>query len=360
VAIGRIGPDFQPPPQHSAEFSRSVHVGFTAGSTRSPKMNALARLLSHAAAAAICTLAGAAQAQPATSTGACCIIASSGATTCSVVTREACEHARGRYRGNGVACNPDGSCPPLPPPPPPPTGACCVTDSAGVITCSVITERACRTAHGRYQGNAIACGAANACPPRGACCFAVGRCEVALQQRCAAAGGTYQTDGSTCRPTNPCPQPIRGACCLTERTYAYCLLATNARCTSASGAYQGDNIACTATLCPQPVVGACCIAATATIGARCTVGTAAACTAAAGTYGGDASTCRSANCPTSCPCDWDHSGLLNEHDAFAFLNDYLAGSADFNGDGVTNTQDLTDFRSCFYHPPAGCIRGRGR
>ncbi len=310
-----------------------------------------------ASAGALCCLVGSAGAMGQTTapTGACCVIDSTGTTTCSVITHDACEHARGQYRGNGTACTSAGACPALPPPA---TGACCTT-AKGATTCAVLTRRACETARGRYQGDAIACGASNTCPPKGACCFANGKCEVTLQARCTAASGTYQTDGSTCRPTNPCPQPVRGACCITENNRAFCVVATTARCTSEQGTYQGDNVACTATLCPQPVIGACCIAATTAAGAHCTVGTAAACTTATGTYGGDASTCRSANCPTSCACDWDHSGFLNERDWFAFINDWLAGHGDFNGDGTTDQLDIHAFRSCFEAAPAGCVRGGG-
>jgi hypothetical protein len=180
---------------------------------------------------------------------------------------------------------------------------------------------------------------------------------VTTHDHCTAAHGTYQTDNSTCSPTNPCPQPARGACCVTEGNHAFCFVATSAQCTAAHGTYQSDGSACTATTCPQPVVGACCIAATTTAGPHCTVGSHAACTTAGGTYGGDNSTCRSANCPTTCPCDWDHSGFLSFADLIAFLNDYLAGHADFNGDGTTNQADLTAFYSCFNSPPAGCAHG---
>ncbi len=104
------------------------------------------------------------------------------------------------------------------------------------------------------------------------------------------------------------------------------------------------------------MIGACCIAATATAGPRCAIGTAGACTTAGGTYGGDNSTCRGANCPTACACDWDHSGRLDANDFFVFFNNWHAGNADFNGDGVTNQQDLIDFASCFRNPPTGCTR----
>ena len=136
-------------------------------------------------------------------------------------------------------------------------------------------------------------------------------------------------------------------------------MVTSAECTAHSGTYQGDNTACTSTTCPQPAVGACCIAASAAAGAHCTVGTQAACTTAGGTYGGDQSTCVSANCPTSCPCDWNHDGVLSTADVLLFITDWLAGNADFNNDGVTNNVDLAAFLDCFMNPPTGCVKGHG-
>ena len=140
-----------------------------------------------------------------------------------------------------------------------------------------------------------------------------------------------------------------------------CSVLSLADCATAHGHWRGPGSACSATSCtpppPPPARGACCIAATTTAGAHCTIGTAAACTTANGTYGGDNSTCRSANCPAACACDWDHSGSLNQFDFFAFINDFLAGHGDFNGDGATNQQDITDFLSCFHNPPAGCAGG---
>ena len=41
---------------------------------------------------------------------------------------------------------------------------------------------------------------------------------------------------------------------------------------------------------------------------------------------------------------------------FAFLNQYFAGDADFNGDGETSSADLTEFVACFTGPPEECGR----
>jgi hypothetical protein len=132
---------------------------------------------------------------------------------------------------------------------------------------------------------------------------------------------------------------------------------TSANCTTVHGTYQTDGSTCSPTTCPQPTIGACCVAATTTAGAHCSITTQAGCTG--GTFGGADSTCRSANCPAACACDWDHSGHVDAADFFAFFNDWHAGHADFNGDGVTNQQDLIDFANCVANPPADCGGGGG-
>jgi hypothetical protein len=52
-----------------------------------------------------------------------------------------------------------------------------------------------------------------------------------------------------------------------------------------------------------------------------------------------------------CPADWDQLNGLNTSDFFSFLNDFFAGHADFNGDGLTNSADFLGFISAFF---AGC------
>jgi probable HAF family extracellular repeat protein len=46
---------------------------------------------------------------------------------------------------------------------------------------------------------------------------------------------------------------------------------------------------------------------------------------------------------TGCAADWDQDGELTSDDFFAFLADFLAGDADFNGSGTVNSQDFFDY-----------------
>ncbi len=57
----------------------------------------------------------------------------------------------------------------------------------------------------------------------------------------------------------------------------------------------------------------------------------------------------------ACPCDWDADGRVGSPDAFAFIDDFFSGRADFNFSGATNSQDFFDFLGCFFAPPGECI-----
>src|SRR5262245_9544863 len=63
-----------------------------------------------------------------------------------------------------------------------------------------------------------------------------------------------------------------------------------------------------------------------------------------------------AEAQASCPCDWNHSGIVSTQDIFDFLASYFGGDGDFNCSGITSTQDIFDFLACFF---GGCANYRG-
>ena len=48
------------------------------------------------------------------------------------------------------------------------------------------------------------------------------------------------------------------------------------------------------------------------------------------------------------PADFNRDGVVNSQDLFDFLVAFFAGAADFNDDGTTNSQDFFDFLSAFF------------
>jgi hypothetical protein len=51
-----------------------------------------------------------------------------------------------------------------------------------------------------------------------------------------------------------------------------------------------------------------------------------------------------------CAADWNGDGVQNSQDFTEFLNDFFAAMADFNGDGSTTSQDFFDFLTAFFAP----------
>jgi hypothetical protein len=49
-----------------------------------------------------------------------------------------------------------------------------------------------------------------------------------------------------------------------------------------------------------------------------------------------------------CRADYNNDGIVNSQDFFDMLSGFFAGDADFNGDGVTNSQDFFDFLTEFF------------
>jgi hypothetical protein len=215
------------------------------------------------------------------------------------------------------------------------SGACCSVNN----TCALSTSAACV---GTYQGDGSTCSPNPCSAPTGACCLPSGTCTVTTQLGCA---GTYQGDGSGCTP-NPCPQAI-GACCAASGA---CSIQTVTACQAAGGTFRGLGTDCNPNLCPQPT-GVCCR------GATCAGGVPQAqCVGVATSYSNLSATCNSAG-NTSSPCchaDFDKNGIVNTQDIFDFLAAFFQANpiADMtgNGAGTPQVQSVFDFLAAWFTP----------
>ncbi len=123
-------------------------------------------------------------------------------------------------------------------------GACCTT----VGCLAQITEAACVSFGGTYQGNNSAC--TNCAPITGACCdVATGACSITSFTACLSANQLYYGDNTLCQP-NACDGP--GACCLPTGS---CVTAQARDCYEVQGGFfQGIGTVCGACPTLQPVL----------------------------------------------------------------------------------------------------------
>ncbi len=220
----------------------------------------------------------------------------------------------------------------------PGVGACCLPNG----TCNILTTADCVAQSGLYRGDGSTCDSANCPQPLGACCFGT-NCLNLSAADCAAAAGTYLGNGSTCASGNACPT---GACCLPNGT---CVIVTVDSCTAQSGIFRGVGTTCANANCPPPT-GACCLAS-----GGCLILTAAQCAIIPNSRFAGAGT----NCTTGCrpPCrpDFNADGVLNSDDLSDFITCYFTvpacTGADYNNDTVVNSDDLADFITDYFN---GC------
>jgi spore coat protein A, manganese oxidase len=102
--------------------------------------------------------------------------------------------------------------------------------------------------HGTDNGDGTAGGMSGTitvlAPNTGACCLPGDTCSILSQNACQSQGGVYQGNNSTCSP-NPCVIDV-GACCMPNGS---CVELTEAQCIAQGGLYQGNEIQCGDTFC---------------------------------------------------------------------------------------------------------------
>lgn len=177
-----------------------------------------------------------------------------------------------------------------------------------------------------------------------ACCFQDGSCQILTPIDCAARGGFPQGMGTLCTP-NPCM--AIGACCYGVNP-VQCIMASQNNCLQLyQGQWKGPGTTCAdlngnqvADICEPPLVlGACCDMAAFT----CTITPQAACN---GQWRGPNTQCSPANLCCILLGDFNNSTTVDGKDIQAFVNAFLGtynGCADYDGNGVINTADLSLF-----------------
>ena len=134
-------------------------------------------------------------------------------------------------------------------------GACCdLTDGSCLDGESSMTEEACASLGGEFEGEGTECDNIECPQPTAACCFLPNGCVNLDEDNCALADGFWQGLGTTCDEIDcfaigACCDPL-GAC--TDDT-------SPDDCAALGGEFQGTNTVCDDTVCPAPI-GGCCLA----------------------------------------------------------------------------------------------------
>ncbi len=290
--------------------------------------------------------------------GACCVTGPAGGMLCTITGEANCKEHGGTWLGAGTACS-NTACGE---PPPPQRGACCLPPSPlALAPCQFVTRETCEQLGGVWKGPGVPC-TNETCPPpppRGACCFhtdsGVSACQILTKQRCEEQGGTYAGDNVACSQ-EVCPPGV-GACCVYAMDgTAECAVLTPGDCRAKRGVFLGLGSACTNTSCPDVRPrGRCCLRS-----GECAVTLEERCKLAGGRWDGVGTSCDTDEfeCRPVCPCDWNHDGMVDEHDLRGFIYAFLMGDADYNHDGVTDNDDLFGFVRCWTNTPADCRQPR--
>jgi hypothetical protein len=174
--------------------------------------------------------------------------------------------------------------------------------------------------------------------PVGACCLPDGTCEQYTVLDCLLRAGTHFGEGSNCVVSLCLPDTGTGACCLPS---GGCAVLTRVQCFNQSGLYMGTGSACGDFTCSAGI-GACCVGDT----QICATLTQEDCAATGGWWMPGGSCWPGACFGEVLGCDWNHDGTVNQNDLTAFLASWFAGVGDFDHDGVTTDEDVSQFVEC--------------